>query len=278
MRFRRTCTATLLSLLGLGSELAGAQRVEYARTPGDTLHFLETTHIDATSKGRAGPLQFSIDQSARLSLTFLTADSAAGAYDSLVLTMHGPTEGKPISVTPGWRSPFQLRMRTNGDVETLRSPELPPLARDIADYLPPFEGFFPRLPLGDLRPGATRIDTVTRKETSAAGRRLSTRRIVHVTVAGDTMVGSAPATLLNIQVEIHIESSAHLQQQPYTADLVLEGSENGTALIAGGRLLSRERTGELRGTTTYNTGATTLVVNQSYTFRVDIAAVESRHR
>ena len=59
-----------------------------------------------------------------------------------------------------------------------------------------------------------------------------------------------------------------MQQAPFVADLSLTGEANGVALfsVAEGRLLWRERTGELRGAVTYKGEDKPWVVNQSYHF------------
>jgi len=157
---------------------------------------------------------------------------------------------------------------------TIKSPTLPRTARLIAELSPQLDDFFPRLPVtGAVAPGAVWTDTVTRSENDPDGHKVSVRRISHYAAGGDTTIDGRRGMLITQRTEVHITTSAPMQQQPFVAVLTLAGDEQGTALfsVADGRMLSRERDGELRGEVTYKGGDKPWVVNQSYHFhRTDI--------
>jgi len=168
------------------------------------------------------------------------------------------------------RAPFHLHMEPNGKVVTVKAPELPRTARLIAELPPQLDDFFPRLPLdGRLAVGTVWTDTATRTESDSAGHHLSIRRINHNRATRDSIVGSRRVIVIVQRVEIRITSTVPMQTQPYIAALSLSGEENGAALfcVSEGRLLSRERTGELHGAVTYKGGDEPWVVNQSYHYR-----------
>ncbi len=277
MRRRPLVTAAIAAAFAAGTAWAplAAQAVTYRWSVGDTLRYRNTTKMEGVVHGAAGDAPFSLSREAVYAFAFGGGESLTAWYESLAVEASGALGGDKPNPQELLHLPYHLHMEPNGRVVTIKSPTLPRTARLIAELSPQLDDFFPRLPAsGKLARGATWTDTVTRNENDADGQHhVSIRRISHYKALGDSTFDGKPGIVITQHTEVRITTSAPMQQQPYIATLSLTGDENGTALfgIADGRMLSRERTGELRGAVTYKGGDKPWVVNQSYHFhRTDI--------
>jgi hypothetical protein len=79
--------------------------------------------------------------------------------------------------------------------------------------------------------------------------------------------------VISQHTDVRITSANPMQQAPYTAELALTGDEDGISLfsVRDGRLVSRDRKGELHGQVTYKGGDEPWVVPQAYHYhRTDV--------
>ena len=272
---------TMLAALAAATTIAGtgvaplaAQRVTYRWSTGDTLRYRNTTKMDGIMHGAAGDAPFTLSREATYAFAFGGGDALTAWYEALSVEASGALAGDKPNPQELIHQPYRLRMEPNGRVVTVKSPTLPRTARLIAELSPQLDDFFPRLPVtGMVSAGAVWTDTVTRSENDPDGHKVSVRRISHYAAGGDTTIDGRSGILITQRTEVHITTSAPMQQQPFVAVLTLTGDEEGTALfsVADGRMLSRERNGELRGEVTYKGGDKPWVVNQSYHFhRTDV--------
>jgi hypothetical protein len=256
--------------------VADAQAVSYARVPGDTLAFRESTTIDGASRGPAGSVSMFVSFDAGISVAFLTADSVHAWYDSLAVSTRGRSGSRTADVASVLRQPFVLRMLPKGRVQTLRSPTMPTMVRELAEFRPQFEDFFPRLPPGELAVGVIWADTIERDGGTGTSR-FSFRRVNRYRVEDDTVVAGEPAVRVRIVTQVRMERSAPLQRAGYTAHLTLSGTESGVALLTRtGRLIRRERSGTVEGKLAYQGGPSPTTVDQLFRYRGAIAAVPHR--
>jgi hypothetical protein len=101
------------------------------------------------------------------------------------------------------------------------------------------------------------------------------RRILQTRIERDTLIGSRPAVLISIRSTFRAEASASNPRAEYNADVVLDGTETGFAVVSrNGALLQRWRTGEAHGRTTYKGRGAQVAVPQTYTYRSMISAIE----
>ena len=251
-----------------------AQAVTYHWSVGDTLRYHNTTKMEGVVHGAAGDAPFTLSRDAVYAFAFGGGDALTAWYESLAVDASGALGGDKPNPQDLLHQPYRLHMDPNGRVVTIKSPTLPRTARLIAELSPQLDDFFPRLPVsGNVSEGEMWTDTVTRSENDPDGHHVSIRRISHYKAVRDSMVGGKPAMVITQHTEVRITTSAPMQQQPFVTDLSLTGDEDATALfsVAEGRMLSRERSGELRGAVTYKGGEKPWVVNQSYRFhRTDV--------
>ena len=251
-----------------------AQEAEYSRSAGDTLRYHNVTRMDGVVHGAAGDAPFTLSRDATFAFAFTGGESVTAFYETLAIEASGALGGEKANPEALLRAPFRLHMEPNGHSVTVKSPELPRTARLIAELPPGFDDFFPRLPSsGKLSIGTSWTDTWTRTESDSAGRHLSMRRINHYKATRDSSVDGLPVVVISQHTDIRITSSTPMQQQPYVAALSLTGDEDGEALfcVAEGKLLWRERKGELHGAVTYKGGDEPWVVNQAYHYhRTDV--------
>ncbi len=255
-----------------------AQRAVYRHPTGDTLRFHDSTKMDGDVHGAAGDAPFTLSRDATISFAFGAGESVQAWYESLSIDASGALGGPPANPEALLHAPFLLNMEPNGRVQTLRSPTFPRTMRLIAEIPPGLDDYFPRMPASGavLRMNEAWTDTVTRVESDSTGRHFSNRRITRYRYDRDTVDGDRHALVIVVHTDVRIESSVPMQQQPYIALLALTGEEDGMAVFSAveGRLLARDRKGELRGTVTYKGEDDPWVVNQSYRFHRISVAIE----
>jgi hypothetical protein len=276
MRARALVMATLVAAAPAANALQ-AQSVAYRWTVGDTLRYRNSTKMEGVVHGAAGDAPFTLSRDAVYAFAPGGDESLTAWYESLSVDASGALGGDKPNAQELLHLPYRLHMDPNGRVVTIKSPTLPRTARLIAELSPQLDDFFPRLPAtGTVAPGTTWTDTVTRTENDTSGHHVSIRRISHYRVAGDSTYDGKSGLVITQHTEVRITTSAPMKQQPFVADLSLTGDEDGTAVfsVADGRMLSRERAGELRGAVTYKGGDAPWVVNQSYRFhRTDVLEI-----
>jgi hypothetical protein len=262
--------------IAIGAPIAalGAQAAVYSREAGDTLRYHNSTRMEGMVHGAAGDAPFTITREATFAFSFAGGESVTAWFDSLAIEASGALGGEKSHSEELLRAPFKLHMESNGRVLTVKAPELPRNARLIAELPPQLDDFFPRLPASaKMSIGSVWIDTSTRSESDSAGHHLLIRRISHYKALRDTVVDSQKAVLISQHTDVKITSTVPMQTQPYIAALSLTGVEDGIAIFcpSAGRLLSRDRKGELRGAVTYKGGDEPWVVNQAYHYhRMDV--------
>ena len=274
-----------LAALALGAypgATSGAQPVTYRWSVGDTLRYRNTTKMEGVVHGAAGDAPFTLSRNAVYAFAFGTGEAPLTAwYESLSLDASGALGGNKPNPQDLLRLPYHLRMEPNGRVLTIKAPTLPRTARLIAELSPQLDDFFPRLPVsGSVPPGMAWTDTVTHSENDPSGHHVSIRRISHYRAARDSVVDGKAAIVITQHTDVRITTSSPMHQQPFVTDLSLTGDEDATALfsVADGRMLFRERNGELRGAVTYKGGDEPWVVNQTYHFhRTDVLEPQAKH-
>jgi hypothetical protein len=261
--------ALVLSMLAASGPPLGAQSTVYKQAAGDTLRYKNSTKMEGMVHGAAGDAPFTLVRNATFAFAFTGGESVIAWYDALSVDASGAMAGDKPNPEALLRAPFHLHMEPSGHVVTLKAPELPRTARLIAEIPPNLDDFFPTLPKSaKLTIGSTWTDTTTRSASDTAGHKFSQRRISHYLVTRDTVVDRRSAMVITQRTEVRITSTVPMQAQPYIAALSLSGEETGFSLfcVAEGRLLSRERNGELHGAVTYKGPAEPWVVNQSYRY------------
>lgn len=249
-----------------------AQALRYAYRPGDTVRFVETIHVSGTNTGRGGRQTIGITRESKIAFAFLPGDSAKAWYDELTMEATGPSGSRHAETRAVVRVPFVLRVYPDGNVKTMLTPTLPDIVRQLDEFYPQFDDFLAMLPADSLTVGATRTDTLLRRE-SLGNRRIVIRRVVHSRVERDTVVSAQPAVVLGIRATLHIEVSAGATTGQFSTSMVLSGTEAGTAIVTkAGEMLQRSRTGEARGATTYTGRGAQVTVPQTYSYRATITA------
>jgi hypothetical protein len=262
-----------VGLLAAGPRPCDAQVIRYAYRGGDTVRFIETMDVNGISTQRGGTLSIALARAAKVSLAFAATDTVKAWYDSLAMRSTSPAGIRHAETQSVLRVPFLLRVRSDGHARTLLTPALPDIVRQLAEFYPPFDDFLPMLPPDTTGAGATRTDTIQQRET-LGDRRITMRRVVWSRFDRDTVIGDKPAHVLSIRTTLRVEVSSGSAAADFTTNLVLEGHENGEAVVSrAGALLWRSRKGEARGTTMYKGRGAEVSVPQTYTYSSVIRAV-----
>jgi hypothetical protein len=277
----RSSARLLASGFVFASSLAtplGAQHLAYDRTAGDTLHFRETTRIDGVVHGAAGDNAFALTRQSTVAFAFGTGDALQAWYEAFTIDGSGALGGQHASGDSLLHVPFTLKMTPNGRVQTVHAPAIPRSMRLIAELPVQFDDFFPRLPASGatVTKGASWSDTATTTDGEVGGpRRTSIRRITHYHADHDSIVAGQRTVVITLKSELRLEAQAQMQQAPFVVSLLLTGNEDGTALfsVSQGRLLARERNGELHGALTYKGGDQPITLNQNYKYHGVVSAV-----
>jgi hypothetical protein len=267
----RIATGTLIALLL--AAVADAQSLKYGYRSGDTVSFGERLHLDASSRGPAGSVTATLSRDARIVFAFVRPDSVRAWYDSLSISASGPNGSRSINAKEALRLPFALSMSSDGVVKTLSIPTFPSTLRDLGQFNPQFDDFIPLMPPIGATPGGSRTDTITHREAQGENRTSLLRRIVQSKYAGDTTIAGERAVVIDLQSSVHVERTSPVQGGTYVARLLLDGTENGTAIITrSGRLIERSRSGDARGSISYKAGGTDVSVPQHYRYRITLVA------
>ncbi len=266
----RTLCLVVPMLLG-GVEALAAQ---YARRPADTLRFRDVTTARVILQAPQGPVPLASEHEATVAVAFERGNSARAWYEELRLALLAPMGNQRPATDSALRRPFVLRFDPRGRVETVSAPRFPASFEGISDLSHQFEDFFLRLPAGPLTPGLTWADTVTVSTSEGPKTYQSERRFAYQVVR-DTTVNGEKALVVSTRQQIVLESSQPVPGQPLRSRSRLEGLETGIFVFApgSGRMLGRNRTGDLTGTVTYEGGPAPVVLGQQVRYENTVTAL-----
>lgn len=276
-RYRTTIIGSVFAVATISAfaSVARAQALVYSYRGGDTARFAEVITVDINSRGPAGSVTAAFKRDSRIFLAFIKPDSVRAWYDAISIDASGPDGKRDVDASPVLRQPFMLRVKPDGGIRTLVAPVLPQSVRDRGQFNPYFDDFLQLLP-ARVTAGTARVDTITRTESDANGRRSTMRRIVKSKVERDTVFDGTAATVVSTQVNIRVQRSTPMSTGAFVTDLELNGTETGIAVISrDGRLLRRQRAGDLSGHISYKNAGTDVSVPQHYRYRATLTAMRS---
>lgn len=250
----------------------------YARGPHDTLRFREITRGTVTVQTPQGPLTLTTDHDATIALTFLPGDSARAWYEELAIGLSGVQGDNRPATGDALRKPFTLRFDARGRVRTLATPEFPASFRGVTDLTRQFDDYFLVLPEGPLRPGVTWSDTSVTQDSTAAGRVARGSRIARYRVERDTVVGGQAALVISARQDQRLDTEEPGPQPGMTARSTLAGVDTGLFVFAAatGRLIGRERQGELEGAVVFEGGAQPVSMPQRFRYANTLTALPQK--
>ena len=231
----------------------GVLDAQYVRSPRDTIRLREVTATTTTVETPQGALELKSEHDAVIAITFGAKDSARAWYESLRIASSSPRGKQEPSTDAALRLPFVLEFDARGQVKTLAAPTFPATFQGISDLTSQFDDFFVRLPGQPLHLGLTWTDTTTTSRSSGESRSVLVKRGAY-RVLRDTLVSGEPAYVISVTQEIENRSSQPVQGLTATSTLI--GSDQGIIVFSkAGRLLGRQRQGDLRGEITYTGGS-----------------------
>ncbi|MFL5541711.1 MAG: hypothetical protein ACJ8J0_22185 [Longimicrobiaceae bacterium] len=169
------------------------QDAVYARTPGDTLRYTwETEFYDPPQWDSV-----SARRSWRLAVTFTGGDTARAWIEALRLETTG-SDARVFTAGPEVVGlPFVLRVGPLGSDSVLAVPQIP---NGWSEARSQFNGFFPRLPGGPLRPGRDWSEGSTVDVSDSLWTGESTRS-VHYQVVGDSTLHGARVVVIAFDLQ-----------------------------------------------------------------------------
>jgi hypothetical protein len=245
-----------------------AQAAAYRRDPADTVRLREITTGETVVRTPQGDVPLGSRQQSLIAVTFLPGDSARAWYEDLDLEASSPRIVEHPPTGSVLRQPFALRFDSRGRVQTLATPAFPPALGRIADLRHQFDDYFLRLPAAPLAPGLTWADTVTRRDSTAAGSYSRTTGAAQYRVERDTTVGGVRGVVVSVRQRLRLENGGPIEGQGITAASVMEGTDEGLWVFAPaeGRILGRAHSGDLSGTVVLRGGVAPVTMPQTYRY------------
>ena len=267
-------TPIVLAVLGLALATAAAEaQTVYGRSAKDTLRFREVTHSEVKMTMPQGEVVVPIDHDATIGVVFLPGDSARAWYDSLRLTVSSPAGLITPETGSLLRKPFALKFDGRGRTAVTLAPEFPEALQGVSDLSHQFDDFFMRLPAQPLKVGLTWTDTSARTD-STGGKLIRINTIANYRVERDTTVGSEAAMYVSVKQQTTMFTDAPVPGQDMRMQSNMTGGDEGYYLFApkSGRMLGRQRKGQLSGDTVMSGAMGTMSMGQamSYTSRIDV--------
>lgn len=171
------------------------------------------------------------------------------------------------------RKPFALTFDSRGRTAVTMAPPLPQELQGVSDLSHQFDDFFMRLPAQPLRVGLAWTDTSARTDTTG-GKSIRINTIANYRVERDTTVGSEAALYISMKQQTTMVSDAAVPGQDMRMQSNMSGGDEGFFLFApkSGRMLGRQRKGQLSGETVMSGAMGSMTMNQtmSYTSRIDV--------
>ena len=255
----RTTMALLGFLFGMSASAAGAQ---YRRAAGDTIRVREVTTSRTTLTAPSGTVALRSEHDATIAVVAAGAESARGWYERLRIAMVTP-QGRQAPATDGALSrPFELAFDARGRITTLRAPEFPAAFEAVSDLSHQFDDLFFRLPGAPLALDLSWVDTAVVETRGPEGASFRAERIIRSRVVRDTLVAGESAWVIESVQRSTVSGAQRVKGQPLTVRTALSGADSGLVVFSRerGRMLSRERSGGLAGTLTYEGGPQPVVL------------------
>ncbi|MBP7549047.1 MAG: hypothetical protein KA761_02105 [Gemmatimonadaceae bacterium] len=255
----RTTLALLGLLLGVSASSAGAQ---YRREAGDTIRVREVTTSRTTLGAPSGAIALRSDHAATIAVVAVGADSARGWYETLQIAMTTP-QGRLAPATDAVLfRPFMLTFDARGRIATLRTPEFPAAFEGVTDLSHQFDDLLVRLPGAPLALGLSWVDTAVVETRGPDGATFRAERIIRSRVVRDTVMGGESGWVIESIQRSTLAGAQRVRGQPTIVRTTLSGVDSGFVVFSRehGRMLSRERSGGLSGTLTYEGGPRPVVV------------------
>ncbi len=270
----------VLAVLGLALQArsADAQATQaapaaYSRSAKDTLRFHEVTHTEIRMTTPQGEFTIPADHDARISVVFLPGDSARAWYDSLRVSLNSPAGLMAPETGSLLKQPFALKLDNRGRTTLTSAPKFPEALQGVTDLSHQFDDFFLRLPAQPLKIGLMWTDTVSRTD-STGGKWIQITTIGQFRVERDTTVAGQAAMVISAKQRQMLNSEAPVPGQDLRAQSTLTGNDDGFFLFAPktGRMLGRQRKGELTGQMVMSGAAGSMTIGQTMTFtnRIDL--------
>ena len=243
-----------MRLLFVAATLAplGTLDAQYTRSRTDTIRLREVTTTTSTLETPQGALELKSEHDALIAITFGGGDSARAWYESLRLAASSPRGRQAPPTEAALRLPFVLEFDANGRIRTLAAPTFPTAFQGVSDLTRQFDDLFIPIPAQPLQVGVAWTDTTTITRANGEVRSTFVRRGTY-RVVRDTVVSREPAFVISATQDLESRSSQPVQGLTVTSTLA--GRDEGIVVFAkAGRLLVRQRKGDLRGAITYSGG------------------------
>ena len=190
----------------VAAQRAAAQST-YARSAKDTLRYHEVTQTEVNMTTPQGSVTVPMEHDATIAVLLLPGDSARAWYESLRLSVTGPTGVMAPETAPALRQPFALNVDARGRTKLVSAPTFPQSFQGVTDLTHQFDDFFLRLPAEPLKVGLTWTDTVTRAD-SGNGKRLRSTTIAQYRVERDTTIAGQAGLVVNVQQQGTVNTEA----------------------------------------------------------------------
>lgn len=246
-----------------------AQSNTYKRSATDTLRYREVTLGNTSVTTPQGPVQLNTKQDATIGLVLGASESARAWYEALTIESSSPQGVKKPSTTDLLRQPYTLNVDARGRLTVLGTPTFSAEVKAVTDLRHQFDDFLLRLPAQPLVRNLEWTDTRTVGNTEPTGRYSQLTTVVRYRVLSDTTVNAVRGVVVMMVQDVSLEAGGPVEGQPLKAASVMSGTDSGSVVfsISEGRMLARERHGDLNGTLTYTGGAAPITLQQRYQYQ-----------
>lgn len=263
-----TLAAFLLVLL---APAASAQN-QYARTPGDTLRYHESTDVDITVDAPQGTFDLEAASRGSLALTFATADSVRAWFTELNVSSTSPMGSQAPNTDDVIHEPFTLRFAADGRVEAVETPTVPAALRTISDVRRQFEDFFFILPEEELHEGYSWEYEVSVEDVRDGEGTHSFTKTGTFTVVGDTTLDGRHALVITGDLNSTLDVTMSDASNDVTVTNAFSGIERNRIAFdpEEGVMVLRERQADLSGTSEYEGGPMPMSLRQQIQYDSEI--------
>jgi len=242
----------------------------------ETLRYRSTEQGTITIESPQGTIDVQSDTYAEVRFEPREDATMVARYDSLVMYVGGPQGDQSPDVTSWLDGDFTLEFERPGVVVTRAYPEVPGGGGPGPDPLHAFDDFFIPLPAEDLAVGVEWSDSSVRDGSSQPDGAYHSERTMSLEVARDTVVAGVAAFVVDVSQTVSLETSGIIPGQGFDFVSVLDGEENGMAILsAEGELLYRSRETETGGIFTISVQGQTFDMPQTASFAGSIELVSN---
>lgn len=201
-----------------------------------------------------GPVEVRSEHDATIAVERVAADTLRAWYEALDVASISPAAESRPATGSALGERFLLHESEDGRLRAVQTPAFSPEIADITDLTLQFFDFFPTRPRGGYRVGVEWSDTTQAPAAARPDFETSAEKVTRYRVEAEVDHDGIAAYVIRAEADLAMSSEGPLPDQPgMRVRSTMTGTETNTFWVAreDGRLIERQRTGDLRGQMEY---------------------------